>query len=328
MNPENMTLRELEQEILRLHNLITFRTDIERARNAGLFLIEVKKRLKQGEFEAWKRKMLPGKSRSSLGRYMQVAKGGNIPQEGHLTIVGALRLVQKGRRQDRMDQAEELAQQAEDTPHIPEIVTGDSLEWMSQQPDNTVPFYVCDPPFGMGCTFDNWTEPSTPETYWKWFQRYWDEMARTLQPGGSIILWQADKHICHLRTWFPKCMIISYAYTLRKNRIWEPIIRWTKGGRKPFIKTVGWNDWLVGCGWSSGSDAKLYALHPCPKPLADCREIIRRYTVPNKLVVDCFAGTGSIPLAAMLEGRKFLGIEQSEKYAAIARKRLVDEMEK
>lgn len=37
--------------------------------------------------------------------------------------------------------------------------------------------------------------------------------------------------------------------------------------------------------------------HTCPKPLHDCREIVRRYTLEGALVVDCFCGVGSIPLA-------------------------------
>jgi DNA modification methylase len=37
---------------------------------------------------------------------------------------------------------------------------------------------------------------------------------------------------------------------------------------------------------------------------------------PGDLVVDCFNGNGTTGLAALLTGRKYLGIERSEKYAA------------
>lgn len=62
-------------------------------------------------------------------------------------------------------------------------------------------------------------------------------------------------------------------------------------------------------------------VHPCVKPLELMRYLCRLVTPPSGLVLDCFAGTGSTGCAAVLEGLRFLGIEQDEESirTAIAR---------
>ena len=43
---------------------------------------------------------------------------------------------------------------------------------------------------------------------------------------------------------------------------------------------------------------------------------------PGGIVLDCFAGSGSTLMAAKGAGFKYVGIEQSKEYVAIARKRI------
>jgi DNA modification methylase len=62
--------------------------------------------------------------------------------------------------------------------------------------------------------------------------------------------------------------------------------------------------------------------HPTVKPLALMRWLCRLVTPPNGLILDPFAGSGSTGCAAVLEGFRFTGIEQSEEYCEIARRRL------
>jgi site-specific DNA-methyltransferase (adenine-specific) len=64
--------------------------------------------------------------------------------------------------------------------------------------------------------------------------------------------------------------------------------------------------------------------HPCPKPLNVMRVLVRRLVREGGAVLDPFAGIGTTLVAAMIEGRRFVGIEQSPEYAAIARRRIAD----
>ncbi|HQF10935.1 MAG TPA: site-specific DNA-methyltransferase [Paludibacteraceae bacterium] len=53
-------------------------------------------------------------------------------------------------------------------------------------------------------------------------------------------------------------------------------------------------------------------LHPTQKPIELGRYLIRTYTNPGDIVLDNAAGCGSFLLSAILEGRKFIGIEKNE----------------
>ena len=62
-------------------------------------------------------------------------------------------------------------------------------------------------------------------------------------------------------------------------------------------------------------------LHPAKFPESLVKEFILFFTKNGETVVDPFAGTGSTLVACDETGRKGIGIELLEKYAAIARKR-------
>jgi site-specific DNA-methyltransferase (adenine-specific) len=63
-------------------------------------------------------------------------------------------------------------------------------------------------------------------------------------------------------------------------------------------------------------------VHPTIKPLALMRWLIRLGVPEGGVVLDPFAGSGSTGIAAMLEGRRFLGIEREGEYVDIACVRL------
>jgi site-specific DNA-methyltransferase (adenine-specific) len=71
-----------------------------------------------------------------------------------------------------------------------------------------------------------------------------------------------------------------------------------------------------------GADEKRFGKHPTQKPLALISRCLRASTNPGDLVVDLFAGSGSTGVAALELGRRFIGIERDEGYAALAAKRL------
>lgn len=72
----------------------------------------------------------------------------------------------------------------------------------------------------------------------------------------------------------------------------------------------------------SGSSAKY---HIADKPVPLLRELIEMSSLHGEVVLDPFAGSGSTLVAAMMEGRRAIGIELEEPWAEVAAKRL-DEM--
>lgn len=46
--------------------------------------------------------------------------------------------------------------------------------------------------------------------------------------------------------------------------------------------------------------------------------------LPGELIFDPFAGSGTTGVGALMEGRRFLGVEKMASYAAIARRRMAE----
>jgi site-specific DNA-methyltransferase (adenine-specific) len=67
--------------------------------------------------------------------------------------------------------------------------------------------------------------------------------------------------------------------------------------------------------------------HPTEKSVDLCRWLIRAYTNPGDVVMDSTMGSGTTGVAAVLEGRGFIGIEKESKYYDIARERITRAME-
>lgn len=65
--------------------------------------------------------------------------------------------------------------------------------------------------------------------------------------------------------------------------------------------------------------------HPTQKPLAIMRWLVSHWSFPGDLILDPFCGTGTTLRAAKDLGRRAIGIERDEKWAAIAAKRMSQE---
>lgn len=62
--------------------------------------------------------------------------------------------------------------------------------------------------------------------------------------------------------------------------------------------------------------------HPTQKPLKVMKFIIERFTKPDDIIFDPFAGSGSTLVAAKQLGRRYIGIELDSQYVEIANNRL------
>lgn len=62
--------------------------------------------------------------------------------------------------------------------------------------------------------------------------------------------------------------------------------------------------------------------HPTPKSLEMLSSLVERFSNPNDLILDPFAGGGTTLLAARNLGRRVIGIEREEKYCELIANRL------
>jgi len=63
-------------------------------------------------------------------------------------------------------------------------------------------------------------------------------------------------------------------------------------------------------------------LHPTQKPVELMRYLIRTYSNKNDVILDNTMGSGTTGVACVLENRKFIGIENDEKYFKVAQNRI------
>ena len=75
-------------------------------------------------------------------------------------------------------------------------------------------------------------------------------------------------------------------------------------------------------GYTCGGTTPRRNTHATVKPIALMQWLIRLVTPPGGTVLDPFLGSGTTAIAAVLEGRPWIGVEREDEYAAIAQARI------
>ena len=211
------------------------------------------------------------------------------------------------------------------------IVHGDCLEIMAGMPDNSVDAVVTDPPYGIADaamklgyrTDDRRGDDNTwhPESDWdKSLNPQWGDVCRVSElvawfghwrkrievegimshPIRAEIVWAKS---CHAG---PPCPL-----AMRDERIW---LFSSKGIQGKVFETSVWDEAIIPT-WD-------YKHHKNQKPLS---LMVRLLTfLPCETIVDPFCGSGTTCVAAKKRGKRYIGIDISERYCEIARNRIRD----
>lgn len=83
--------------------------------------------------------------------------------------------------------------------------------------------------------------------------------------------------------------------------------------------------WSVVSGYDDAAEGDRWGDHPHQKPLSVVEPLVRAYSRPGDLVLDPFAGSGSIPAAALRLGRRTACLELVPEWARDVSRRLQDE---
>ncbi|HLH34687.1 MAG TPA: DNA methyltransferase [Alloacidobacterium sp.] len=203
------------------------------------------------------------------------------------------------------------------------IAQGDCIEVMRQMPANSIDFILTDPPYLVnfrdrtGRTLQNdtssdWLRPAMKEAYrvlrnnrlmlcfYGWpraekFLEAWREAG--FRPVGHMVF---RKSYTTKSTEFLRYQH-EQAYLLAKGRpamIGQPV---------------------------ADVQRLLYTgnrLHPTQKAVMSLIPVIRAYSLPGDVVLDAFCGSGSTCAAALLTGRKYIGIELDAEYHRAASERM------
>lgn len=95
---------------------------------------------------------------------------------------------------------------------------------------------------------------------------------------------------------------------------WEAVLILHRPGKKR------WNGGGHHATWTCGLERNN--VHPTQKPLALVRTWVRLFTDPGEVVLDPFGGSGTTPVAAVMEGRRAVMVEGNPAHAETARRRI------
>lgn len=243
-----------------------------------------------------------------------------------------------------------------------ELVEADCLDAMRQLPARSVNLVLCDLPYGT--TRNGWDSVIPLEPLWA-------EYRRVLAPRGAVVLTAQGPFAARLllsneRDFKYKLVWVKSKPTNFLNAKKQPLRRhedilvfargqptyhpqmgegapYDKGRRKDQL-TGSYGEFSPVEVKSAGpryptdvvyfktaeSEGKVW--HPTQKPVALGRYLVRTWSNPGDVVLDNAFGSGSFLVAALLEGRNFVGIERNREvrtfkkrpadYLAVARERL------
>lgn len=82
--------------------------------------------------------------------------------------------------------------------------------------------------------------------------------------------------------------------------------------------------WSAVAGYDDDAEGAKWGAHPSHKPFGVLEPLIRTWSRPDRLVIDPFAGSGSIPLAAARLGRRAVGLELDPEWAQRGQRRILE----
>mgnify|MGYP001570954458 CR=1 FL=1 len=202
---------------------------------------------------------------------------------------------------------------------INQILQGDCLEVMKTFPDKSIDLILTDLPYGI-YSDKKVTGFAKKRIDWglgnwdiKVGKNYFDEMFRI---SKNQVIFGLQYYIDCL---LPTKEVWVWDKKTGNNFFADGELAWTSYSGTLRIFRHQW------CGAFKDSERKEKSQHPTQKPV-ELMKWCMRNTKENDIILDPFLGSGTTAVAAKQLGRKYIGIEISEKYCQIARDRLRQEV--
>ena len=253
-------------------------------------------------------------------------------------------------------------------PMLNRVFQGDCIEVMKKLPDESVDLILCDLPYGT--TINKW-DFQIP------LDKLWEQYLRIIKKNGVIaltsqgiftarliiscekyfkykVVWEKSKSTNFLNAKKqPLRKHEDVCIFYKKNPKYNPQMSngspYNKGFRKnQFTGSYGLFDsvhvksngerYPTDVIYFKTAESEGKVVHPTQKPVELGRYFIKTYTDKGDVVLDNASGSGSFLVAALLEGRNFVGIEKNKEvhlfkdkkidYVKFSQKRIVDTYKK
>ena len=237
----------------------------------------------------------------------------------------------------------------------PTLINGDCLEALHGLASDSVDLILTDPPYNLGLFMkeratnlralrDNYFGAAGWDNleYEEWnesMDSFFEEAARVMKPGGSMIVFMAVIKVESIIT-----QAVKHGFYYKTTGTWHKQNPMPRNMNLHFVNsTESWIYFTYGARVGTfNNDGKAvhdffespvtpkrereYGKHPTQKPVALMDFFVEKLSNPGDLVLDPFMGSGSSGVSAVRDGRRFTGIELEKSYYDIATKRIQDEL--
>jgi site-specific DNA-methyltransferase (adenine-specific) len=200
------------------------------------------------------------------------------------------------------------------------LYLGDCLQIMPTLRRGTVDAAITDPPYGIGYKYRSYND--APDRYDGLMQRVVPELSR-ITNGGPCFVWQSQLKADRWHTYFPRgwrivaaCKVYPESLQSKRCLSWDPVIYWAK---RDWLKDHLPRDWHV-CTMQPWQQTLQGCPIPCPRPLEQVRYFAEHVQAGS--ILDPFLGSGTTGVAALLAGKRFIGIERDPVYFEYACQRI------
>lgn len=215
--------------------------------------------------------------------------------------------------------------------YINKVILGDCLEVMKGIPDKSIDLVLTDPPYGInagGLLDKNYKTTKTTKTMLAKRKNYgvkdWDTATPPIEVFEEIIR-VSKKQVIFGGQYFTDKLPQTGKWIIWDKKVEEKYqndfadceIAWTSENGAPKIIRYLWHGMI-----QSDMKNKEIRHHPTQKPVPVMEQLLNMFSLPDELVLDPFAGSGSTLRACLNLSRRFIGIEIDPKYVKVAEDRL------
>jgi DNA modification methylase len=221
---------------------------------------------------------------------------------------------------------------------INKVICGDCLEVMKDMPDKCVDLVLTDPPYNFESQGGGLFKKRGN------LQRIEDSFGSDFKPERLLDECERITKSMHGYFWCSKAIVRNYLNWAQDREYGFNILTWHKSNPIPannnnFLPDTEYCIFIRGKGttFNQGLPFNNYTKytitslekredHPTPKPLDLIKKYMKISSNEGDIILDPFLGSGTTAVAAKQLGRKYVGIEISEKYCEISRQRLRQEI--
>lgn len=240
------------------------------------------------------------------------------------------------------------------------IICGDALETLGALPASSVHLMITSPPYNLDKPYSDHDDDLDYDEYLEWMGRVWRAAKRVLVKGGRICINIGENKRQNI-TCPTYCAFIQQLVELKM--LYRGTVIWNKHSAAKHCAWGSWkscsnphivprHEYIVifskdqfkldgakeDCDitakefmdttrsvWEFGTASKKRIGHPAPFPETLPERLIKYYSYRGNVVLDMFAGSGTVGVVAKRLGRHFILIDNSADYCRLARKRFESE---